>query len=656
MDPGAPWRDPSRQGYATAAAYGLGSAMQIPMQQQARVTADAGGVLKRSLGELERWQHHQQVAAQQALYLRAVRQRTAAAADIAALLGGAPASHHQHNMVLPGSSSYGGGGLASPSSTLSSLTTASRAAVPLMQPHHMQQQQRQVVPPLMAATSSLNQAQALGVVTSRAVAPALQPTAASSDMFLLQELEKQLLGDDDEPVATEAMSGTGSAVTNSEWEETIQQLNNSISAAPSPAVIPAAAATPNNNNNNNNAGGGTTRSPSNSSSSTASSSASCSPPTPGSAATRQLLTEAAVAIADGNVETAATHLAALKRAANPRGDVEQRLIAMMVSALSSRIASTTTSAVAQQLADLCGPEQRAGSHLLHDRSPCFRLALHAASAAVVEAVGDHRAVHLVDFDVSAPQHAALIQLLADRRLPGPTSLRVTAVTDPTSPFTQALASTLPAVGERLRKLAERAGIEYQFNVVSCRAAELDASRLGCDPGEALAVNLAFALSHVPDESVSPANPRDELLRRVRALGPRVVALVEQELNTNTAPLAARFADVCAHYGAILDSLEQAMARDGAERAVAEAALAKKAANAVGREGADRLERCEVFGKWRARFGMAGFRPVPLSPGIADQVVARAGPPPPPGFAMKAENGVLRLGWMGRVVTVASAWR
>jgi hypothetical protein len=82
-----------------------------------------------------------------------------------------------------------------------------------------------------------------------------------------------------------------------------------------------------------------------------------------------------------------------------------------------------------------------------------------------------------------------------------------------------------------------------------------------------------------------------------------------------------------------------------------------AANAVGRDGADRLERCEVFGKWRARFGMAGFRPLPLAAGIADQVVSRVGASPPPaGLAVKAENGVLRLGWMGRVVTVASAWR
>ncbi|CAL5030446.1 unnamed protein product [Urochloa decumbens] len=635
MEPGAPWRDP-RQGYG---AYGVGLAMQMQLQQRAdAAAAGGGGVLKRSLGELERWQHQQQqhVAAQQALYLRAVRQRTAAAADIAALLGGGGVwGPTQQPLVLSGSSF--GGGLASPSSTLSSLTTASRAAGPLMHPHP-HQHQRQVQ--LMASSP---QTQAFGL--SRAPVPT-QP-AASSEQFILQELEKQLLDDDDDDEPLAAMSGTRSAVTNSEWEETIQQLN-SITAAPSPGLHAPAAATPNNANN-----AGMTRSPSNSSSSTASSSASCSPPTPG-AASRQLLSEAAAALADGNHEAAATHLAALKRAANQHGDAEQRLIAMMVPALSSRIVPTASS-LAQQFDEFCGAEQRAGSLLLHDISPCFRLALHAASAAIVEAVGDHRAVHLVDFDVSFQQHKALIQYLADRRVPG-TSLKVTAVTDPSLPFSKSLSATLPAIGEQLKLLAERAGIEYRFTVVSCRAAELDASRLCCAAGEALAVNLAFALSHVPDESVSPANPRDELLRRVRALGPQVLALVEQELNTNTAPLAARFTDACAHYGAILESLDATLGRDSAEKkARAEAALARKAANAVGREGADRLERCEVFGKWRARFGMAGFRPVALGAGIADQVAARAGPAPP-GITAKADNGVLRLCWMGRAVTVASAWR
>ena len=169
------------------------------------------------------------------------------------------------------------------------------------------------------------------------------------------------------------------------------------------------------------------------------------------------------------------------------------------------------------------------------------------------------------------------------------------------------------------------------------------------------MNLAFALSRVPDESVSPANPRDELLRRVRALGPRVVALAEQELNTNTAPLAARFANACAHYGAVLESLDATLARDSAQRARAEAALAGKAANAVAREGPDRLERCEVFGKWRARFGMAGLRPLAIGQGVADRVKARLGHARP-GFDVKLESGRLGVGWMGRVVTVASAWR
>uniref|UniRef100_J3M0N7 Uncharacterized protein n=1 Tax=Oryza brachyantha TaxID=4533 RepID=J3M0N7_ORYBR len=630
-----PWRDPHHQTYP----YGgvVRSAVQVTMQQRSdAAAAAAGGVLKRSLGDMERWrkqqQQQRQLALQQQLFMRTVRQRTAAAsaavspltsADIAAVLGGPPSQP----LVLSGSSM--GGTLGSPSSTLSSLTTASRAmAMPLTQPQlHLQRQHVTYTPS--------PQVQVLG--TARALAP----PAAASDMSILQELEKQLLGDDDEVEA--AMSGTRSPVTGSEWEE---QLN-SITTAPSPPL--PAAMTPNNNNNN---AVGMTRSPSNSSTSTASSSASCSPPT-SATTSRQLLSEAATAIADGHLETAATHLAALKRAANSRGDVEQRLVAMMVPALSSRIVQTA-SVPSQHVPDLCGAEQRTGSQLLHDISPCFRLGLQAANLAIVDAIGDHRAIHLVDFDVSAPQHADLIRCLAARRLPG-TSLKVTAVTDPSSPFTQSLKTTLPAAGEQLQKIAERAGIDYRFKMVSCRAAEIEASKLGCEAGEALAVNLAFALSHVPDESVSPANPRDEILRRVRALGPQVVALVEQELNSNTAPLTTRFADACAHYGAILESLDVTFPRESAERARAEAALAGRAANAVGREGPERLERGGGFGKGRARVGMAGVRPVALGPGIADQVLARQGPVVA-GFAVKAENGVLRLGWMGRVVTVASAWR
>ncbi|CAL4884696.1 unnamed protein product [Urochloa decumbens] len=588
-----PWCDP-RRGYGYG--YPVGSAAQAPQVSRQppprQEDAASGGVLKRSLAEVERWQ--------QALYLRAVRQRVAAQAqpahppiDIGGML--ARAASRGSGFSGPPSSPGFPGLSPQPSSTLSSLTTGSRMATP--------------------------------------PAPPMQ-------MVLLQELEKQLLGDDDDD--GEAGSACGSTVTSSAcaWGDTstmLHELNNSITV---------------------------TRSPTNSaSSSTASSTASSSPPT-STASQRQLLSDAAAAVADGKHAAAAAHLAVLKAScsANPRGgDGEQRLVAMMAAALSSRIGIAPISPQQQHLAaELCGGEQRAAWQVLHDVSPCFGLALHAANLAILDAVSGSRAVHVVDFDVSVAQHAALIQALAARR--ACVSLRLTAVSDPASPFSRAQTQALAATGQRLKRHAQQAGLEFRFHAVSCRPGEIDAARLGCvtPPGEeALAVNLAFALSRVPDESVSPANPRDELLRRVRALGPRVVALVEQDLSTNTAPLAARFADACAHYGAVLESLDATMPRASEQRARAEAALARKAANAVAREGPDRLERCEVFGKWRARFGMAGLRPVAIGQGVAHAVRARLGHAharSPAGFDVKLDGGRIGVGWMGRVVTVASAWR
>ncbi|XP_066319203.1 scarecrow-like protein 8 [Miscanthus floridulus] len=630
MDPaGAPWCDP-RRGYAYA--YGAGSAAEAPAlkrqppppQQQLLpprqdVAAVASGrVLKRSHGEVERWQ--------QALYLRAVRQRVAAQSqvahppiDIGSVLAGAATARTSGSSRPP---STGFAGLSpQPSSTLSSLTTASHMETP---PSHMLQRQ------MVAATSAPPQAVARVPAAGR---------SAARELVLLQELEKHLLGDDDNDDGEAEATGSacGSTVTSSAWGDTIQELN-SITAAPLTSLP----------NNHNTASAVSIRSPSNSSSSAASSAASSSPPT-STASWRQLLSEAAAAIADGNHAAAAAHLAVLKVAANPRGDAEQRLVAMMAAALSSRIGRPPAP---QHLAVLCGAEQRAACQLLHDVSPCFGLALHGANLAILDAVADQRVIHLIDFDVSVAQHIALIQALSSRRVAG-TCLKVTAVADPTSPFTPALAQALPATEQRLKRHAQQAGLDFRFKTVSCVAGELEASRLGCEPGgDALVVNLAFVLSRVPDESVSPENPRDELLRGVRALCPRVVTLVEQELNANTAPLAARFADACAHYGAVLESLDATLARDSAQRAQAETALANKAANAMAREGPDRVERCEVFGKWRARFGMAGLRPVAIGQGVADRVRARLRP----GFDVKLDSGRLGVGWMGRVVTVASAWR
>ena len=109
---------------------------------------------------------------------------------------------------------------------------------------------------------------------------------------------------------------------------------------------------------------------------------------------------------------------------------------------------------------------------------------------------------------------------------------------------------------------------------------------------------------------------------MKGLGPRVVIMVEQVMNTNTAPLMARVTEACSYYGALFDSFEATMSRDNSERVKIEVGLSRKLANSIACEGRDRVERCEVFGKWRARMGMAGFELKPLSQNVSETLKAK----------------------------------
>ncbi|KAG0462214.1 hypothetical protein HPP92_020690 [Vanilla planifolia] len=458
----------------------------------------------------------------------------------------------------------------------------------------------------------------------------------------LLELERQLLEDDDEE---EQISISGSVVTNCEWRDAIQKLISSPSTA-----------TATNQHS-------MSSSPTNSSSSSSGSSFSITQSTP--SPSRQMLLDTATAISEGDHYTAASNLAILKRAANQRGDPDQRLTAIMIEALVSRL-NPRDPMITLPITDICSSEHHSALHMLYESSPCFKLGFIAANFAILESTKDHTKIHILDFDVGqGGQLASFINAVSERqslrspRSP-PISVKITAVSDISLPFfphTAAGERHLCTVGDRLATLAKHLGVGFRFNIVKRKIHELDRETLGCEAGEALAVNLAFLISRVADESVSPANPRDELLRQVKSLKPTVVTLVEQEINGNTAPFATRFAEACSHYGALLESLDATSNRESTGRAGIEACLARKAANSIAHEGPDRVERCEVYGKWRARMGMAGFQTLPVGPTVIEPLKLRlASLRNNPGFTLKEEAGRLGCGWMGRVLTVASAWR
>ncbi|XAR53632.1 hypothetical protein NMG60_11022258 [Bertholletia excelsa] len=461
------------------------------------------------------------------------------------------------------------------------------------------------------------------MVQNRVVKQEICDQSESKMMNRLQELEKQLL-DDNEEEEGDAVS----VVTNSEWSDTIQNL---ITPAQKP-ISPSP-----------------TSSSSSCSSSTASAPAIC---------PKQSLIDVATAISEGTTEVAAETLTRLSQVANVKGTAEQRMTAYMVPALRSRV---NTTECPPPVAELFSKEHAASIQLLHEASPCFKLGLMAANLAILETTSDQQTqkLHVVDFDIGKGiQYEHLIQALASRKTDEIPSLKITTFADPLNGGEDGL----KVVGDRLKVLANKRRVCLNFNVVRQKAIDLSRETLGIENDESLAVNLAFRLYKLPDESVTTENFRDELLRRVRGLSPAVVTMVEQEMNGNTAPFVARVSEACGYYGALFESIEATMlpcpGRDNQDRIRIEEGLGRKAANSVACEGRDRVERCEVFGKWRARMGMAGFRPNPLSQQIADSVRAclNSGTRGNPGFTVKEETGGICFGWMGRTLTVASAWR
>ncbi|KAF8041842.1 hypothetical protein BT93_A0440 [Corymbia citriodora subsp. variegata] len=366
---------------------------------------------------------------------------------------------------------------------------------------------------------------------------------------------------------------------------------------------------------------------------------------------RQSLMEVATAISEDRAEVAWQILT--RMSAIPPNPIvkysERKLMEYMLSALKSRVSPVDNP---PPVAELFTKDHLLSAQSLCNLSPCFKLGFEAANLAILEALLEQPStnkLHVIDFDIGlGGQYRDLLRALSTRQAGNQSTLKITTLADIFNGEER-----LRMVGDRLSKLAADMGVRLVFNIVSQKLSELSRDSLGCEADEVLAVNLAFKLYRMPDESVSVENPRDELLRRVKGLAPRVVMLVEQEMNGNTAPFKVRIGEALAYYGALLQSIQSKPWTVESERARAEKGLSRKLGNSVACEGRDRVERCEVFGKWRARMEMAGFELKPLGQHVVKSMKEMVGKYLE--HAVKEENGGVCMGCGGRTLTVASAW-
>ncbi|KAK4791750.1 hypothetical protein SAY86_032163 [Trapa natans] len=288
-------------------------------------------------------------------------------------------------------------------------------------------------------------------------------------------------------------------------------------------------------------------------------------------------------------------------------------------------------------------------HHFYEASPYLKFAHFTANQAILEAFEGHDCVHVIDFSLMhGLQWPALIQALA-LRPGGPPILRLTGI-GPPSPDGR---DTLREIGHRLAELARSVNVRFAFRGVAVSGLEdVKPWMLQVSPNEAVAVNSIMQMHKLLGPDPSPIEP---VLSWIRGLNPRIVTLVEQEVNHNQTGFLDRFTEALYYYSTVFDSLEAACPVQP-DKALADMYLQREICNIVCCEGAARIERHETLAQWRDRLNRSGFRPLPLGSNAFKQASMLLTLFSAEGYSVEENEGCLTLGWHSRPLIAASAWQ
>lgn len=370
---------------------------------------------------------------------------------------------------------------------------------------------------------------------------------------------------------------------------------------------------------------------------------------------KQVLVACARAVVENDQLVAQWLMDELRQMVSVSGSPIQRLGAYMLEGLVARQASSGSSIYkALKSKEPASADLLSYLHILFEVCPYIKFGYMSANGAIAEAMKNERRVHIIDFQIGqGTQWVTLLQAFAARPGGAP-HIRVTGIDDSYSAY--ARGGGLNIVGQRLSRLAQAFKVPFEFHAVDISGCRVQLKDLGIRRGEALAVNFAFMLHHMPDESVSTENHRDRLLRLVKGLNPKVVTLVEQECNTNTAAFLPRFLETLDYYMAMFESMDVTLPRVHKDRInVEQHCLARDVVNLIACEGAERVERHELLGKWRLRFTMAGFKPYPLSV-LVNSTIKTLLRNYCDRYRLEERDGALYLGWMNRDLVASCAWQ
>jgi hypothetical protein len=362
------------------------------------------------------------------------------------------------------------------------------------------------------------------------------------------------------------------------------------------------------------------------------------------------LGKAAAAIAFGEQRLARQLVAAVEAQARLDGAPRERIAALFARALRARLDGDLSGT--GNLYDLgAGPaEMLAAFRALVADTPIVRFGHLGANEAILRAAAGLSAVTLIDVGVGhGTQWIDLFDELAARP-GGPPQVTLVGIEVP-APGEDPVAQ-FAALETNLGAHAAARGVPFRFRGIAARVE--DVIDFGVAAEEAVIVNAAFAIHHVPDGDavVDRARSRDAVLARLCALRPRALVLAEPNVEHNALGFADRVVESMHHYGLVFEILGELGVATDPRRIIEQSFFGREIVNIVGGEGPARQERHERLTSWQRRLMRLGFAPLPMR-GVGARVAARLGAPRP--FSVEQRDGATILGWKGEAMGAVTAW-
>ncbi|KAL4592468.1 hypothetical protein LXL04_005464 [Taraxacum kok-saghyz] len=280
--------------------------------------------------------------------------------------------------------------------------------------------------------------------------------------------------------------------------------------------------------------------------------------------------------------------------------------------------------------------------LFSEVSPIIQFINFTSNQTILEALGDAKNIHIIDFDIGfGAQWASFIQELPSKNNNGgPCSLKITAFASPSThnPI------ELGLMHENLSQFAHEMGVSFELEVVNFDS--FDPRSFSVSGNEAIAVNLPIwsASTHL---SAIPS-----ILHFVKQLSPKIVVSLDRGCERTDLPFPHYLLQGLQYYEVLLDSIDGGNVVSEISNKIERFLFQPQIESLV----LGKLQVPEPMPHWRSLFTAGGYSPVFLSNFAETQADCVVKMMQVQGFHIEKKQASIVLCWQNRELMTASAWK